>query len=159
MSLFQCICAPSKIQIKQLVNSIFQLWFHLTKMILFSKIMRFCTAQKSMKITLDKNSGLHVFSVRLCVFIPIFQLCWKLWFHFKSLTFEKFVVIWLNIVTKGFLFQNSTYKKCNVEKLKNALLFIKKFWNVFPYSVIKNSTFQKWVIILRIRKRKFFYRV
>ena len=45
----------------------------------------------------------------------------------ESLTFEKLIVIWLNIVTKGFLFQNSTYKKCNVVELKNALLPIKRF--------------------------------
>ena len=85
-----------------------------------------------------------------------FNFVQKLWFHFKSLTFEKFIVIWFSIVTKGFLFQNATYQKCNVVELKNALLFIKTFWNFFPYSMMKNSTLQKWVIILKIRKRKFF---
>ena len=83
----------------------------------FSKIMFSCAVQKAFKTHFIKKSAMHVFTVLLCVFIPICQLCWKLWFHFKSLMFEKFNVIWLNIVTKGFLFQNSAYKKCNVVEL------------------------------------------
>jgi len=34
----------------------------------------FCAVQKSMKITFEKISAMHVFSLRLCIFIPIFQL-------------------------------------------------------------------------------------
>ena len=60
MSLFLCVCAPSKIQIKQIqiqfsIKKVSDFWFHLTIMKLFSKIMRFCAALTRMKITLDKK--------------------------------------------------------------------------------------------------------
>ena len=78
---FLCACAFSFQSFNFVENFDFisKIWFYLSKSCVSAP------HKKAWKAHLIKNSAMHVFSMRLCVFIPIFQLCSKLWFHFINM--------------------------------------------------------------------------
>ena len=135
MSLFPCVCAPSKIQIKQLqfnLSTLVKTWFHFKNMILFSKIMRFCAAQKSMKIfTLRRACA---FSFQSFNFVKNFDFISKIWFYLaKSCVFAPCKKAWKSHLKK---YQQCMSFPCACAFSITSFTFVKNFdflWKISFY--------------------------
>ena len=78
---FPCACAFSFTSFSFVKNFdfIWKISFYLAKSCVLA------LRKNTWKSHLKKNSIIYVFSLRLCVFIHIFHLCYKLWFYFKNI--------------------------------------------------------------------------
>ena len=98
---FPCTCAFSILFLSFVKNFdfIWKISFYLAKSCVLGQ------RKNTWKSNLKKYSIMYVFSLRLCVFIHIFHLCYKLWFYFKNIilfskilrscTMEKHMIITL----------------------------------------------------------------